>query len=101
MRLVYLMVMAGLALEIVPLKNAVAQSEPSFSGFLKNIDLPGRDYRNIPLQGAGECRITCQAENQCWAWTYVLATGRCWLKDAVPKRVYNTCCISGLREGAL
>src|SRR3954464_11018733 len=98
MGLIHMIVIAGLAAGAVPLNNAVAQS--SASGFERNIDLPGRDYRNVPLQGAGDCSSTCQAENQCRAWTYVLSTGRCWLKDAAPKRVYNTCCISGNREGA-
>jgi hypothetical protein len=98
MRLIYLIVIAGLAVGAVPLNNAVAQS--SFFGFERNIDLPGGDYRNAPSQGAADCSSTCQAENRCRAWTYVLLTGRCWLKDATPKRVYNTCCISGIKEGA-
>ena len=92
------MVIARLAVGAVILNNAVAQS--SFFGFERNIDLLGRDYRNAPSQGAADCSSICQAEDQCRAWTYVLSTGRCWLKDATPKRVYNTCCISGIKKGA-
>src|SRR4051812_5390955 len=94
MRIIYLMVMAGLTVGAVPLNSAAAQS------FERSVDLPGRDYRNAPSQGAADCSSTCQAENRCRAWTYDVLTGRCWLKDAAPRRVHNTCCISGIKEGA-
>jgi len=101
MRLVHLMVIAGLALGTVPLKNAVAQSGPNYSGLMQSVDLPGRDYRNLSVGDAAECSSTCEAENQCRAWTYDMLTHRCWLKDAAPKRVYNFYCISGFKEGGL
>ena len=98
MRAIYLMVIAGLAVGVVPLNNAVAQSSPG--SFERSVDLPGHDYRNAQSQGAGECSSTCEAENRCRAWTYDMFTRSCWLKDAAPKRVYNTCCISGIKNGA-
>jgi hypothetical protein len=96
MRLIYSMVMTGLAIGAVALNNGVALSD--YFALEQNVNLPGRDYRNVPSQGAADCSSICEAENRCLAWTYVPATGRCWLKDAIPKRVYNTCCISGSRE---
>ena len=98
MRAIYLMVIAGLAVGAVPLNNAVAQS--SSGSFEQSVDFPGHNYRNTPSQEADECRSTCEAENRCRAWTYDMFTRSCWLKDAASKRVHNTCCISGIKNGA-
>ncbi len=68
-------------------------------------DRPGFDYRNfdLPAPNANLCRSQCEAEAPCLSWTYV-APGvqgphpRCWLKKAVPQRVDNRCCISGIKH---
>jgi PAN domain len=98
MRLIYLIMMAVLAFGTAPLNNAAAQSS-SFS-FERSVIIPGHSYRNAPSQGAAECGYICQAENQCRAWTYDMLTSHCWLKDAAPKRMSNTCCISGVKNSA-
>jgi hypothetical protein len=83
--------------------HAVAQSK--FFTFEQNTDRPGRDYSNAPSEGASDCSFACQLENRCRAWTYVRPgvqgpSGRCWLKNAVPQALRNTCCTSGVRKGA-
>ncbi len=103
MRPIYLLALFGLFIGFAVPDHAVAQS--SFFTFERNIDRPGRDYRNSPSRGASDCSFACQFENQCRAWTYVRPgiqgrSGRCWLKNAVPGAVRNNCCISGVRKGA-
>lgn len=79
-----------------------ANAQSRFFTFERNIDRPGLDYRNISSPGAARCSFSCQAENQCRAWTYVRPgvqgpSGRCWLKTAVPRATRNSCCTSGVR----
>ena len=70
----------------------------------QNVDRPGQDYGYFPLQQANpdQCRIACQNDGRCSAYTYVhpgvqAQTAMCWLKASVPNPVQNACCISGKR----
>ena len=71
------------------------------------INRPGSDYRNFNANNSQTCENACIHDNysryQCKAWTYVRAgvqgpTGRCWLKDAMPRKVLDRNCVSGTRE---
>ena len=98
----YPLVLFGLVVVTAIPNDAAAQSR--FFTFDQNIDRPGLDYRNAPSRGASDCSFVCQVENQCRAWVYVKPgiqgpSGRCWLKNAVPGAVRNSCCISGVRKG--
>lgn len=70
-----------------------------------NTNRPGSDYTNVTLPGGsapGACQSLCDADNQCAAWTFVkpgvqATNPRCWLKDAVPPKVPDNCCASGVK----
>src|SRR4051812_29786529 len=67
-----------------------------------NVDRPGSDYRSfdLPAPNPEMCQLTCMNEPQCAAFTYMNPgvqgpNARCWLKNAVPQPVPQTCCVSG------
>jgi len=67
-----------------------------------NTNRPGNDLRGLDARNSDACRDACIAERRCLAWTYVnpgiqAQSGRCWLKDQVPKRVADRCCTSGTK----
>lgn len=100
MRLIFFMATLILGIDLSFTFGASAQSR--FFTFERGVDRPGRDYKNIASPGAAQCSFSCQAENQCRAWTYVRPgiqgpSGRCWLKTAVPQATRNGCCTSGKR----
>jgi len=69
-----------------------------------SIDRTGGDYRDleVPPNPTGDtCKVACEAETQCRAWTYVRpgylgAEARCYLKDHVMPPRHKPCCISGV-----
>ena len=83
-----LMVIAGLA-------NAQSAGD--------NHDLPGNNYKSFYMDKDDwpGCKHVCENDPKCKAWTYVKPgyqgpKGRCYLKNAFPKPVYNSkCCVSG------
>ena len=100
MRLIFFMATLILGIDLSFTFGASAQSR--FFTFERGVDRPGRDYKNIASPGAAQCSFSCQAENQCRAWTYVRPgiqgpSGRCWLKTTVPQANRNGCCTSGKR----
>ena len=47
------------------------------------------------------CRILCQANERCVAWTYVRPgiqadDAMCWLKNQLPPPTKNSCCVSAI-----
>ncbi len=67
-------------------------------------DLPGQDYRTLPLDypAPSLCRDECEGDPKCRAWTFMKpgvqgSTARCWLKHSVPSQVPNSCCVSGVK----
>lgn len=69
-------------------KERIEQTIRDIAGLEHGIDRPGGDYRMEQLARGGEvealrCRDICAADEQCRAFTYSDATGRCWLKEAV------------------
>lgn len=71
------------------------------------INLPGRDYRNFALAKAEpiRCASACAEDSRCVAYTYVKPglqgdRARCWLKDSVPNRVNDDCCVSGVKQAS-
>lgn len=70
---------------------------------VEGTNLPGRDYANFPAPSAFVCRTSCGGEAQCKAYTWVKpgiqgASGQCWLKDALPAIVKDSCCDSAPRS---
>ena len=70
-----------------------------------NLNLPGRDYSNfdLPKPEPALCASACAKDPQCEAYTYVRPgyqgqQARCWLKDSVPNRRSDNCCVSGVKQ---
>ncbi len=69
-----------------------------------NFDRPGGDYMSAPIESGdpADCALLCERDRRCRAWSFnyptVLASGAvCWLKNSVPPRVPDNCCVSGVR----
>jgi hypothetical protein len=74
------------------------------TGLEENIDRPGLDYKRIvlPQARADLCREACRTEGGCVAFTYVKPgvqepSSVCYLKDGVPERKKDECCVSGVK----
>lgn len=67
------------------------------------VDRPGNDIMpGFPSSHWSTCSTSCATNDQCRAYTYVNPTslggqGTCWLKDKVPAKKTNGCCVSGVR----
>lgn len=67
-------------------------------------DRPGGDYFNTPVASGDpeDCALLCERDRKCRAWSFSypdVEGGKavCWLKNTVPPRVPESCCISGVR----
>jgi PAN domain len=69
-----------------------------------NFDRPGGDYTSVPISSAdpADCALLCEHDRHCRAWSFNYPTvldseAVCWLKNTVPPRVQDNCCVSGVR----
>src|SRR6202161_4911409 len=81
---------------------AVTASRPAQAQ--ANFDRPGGDYQSSPVPSGdpADCALLCERDRRCRAWSfnYPNETARgalCWLKNSVPARIADDCCISGVR----
>jgi PAN domain len=90
---------------ILALLSAVWVVALPATGFAQaNFDRPGGDYTHVEISSGdpAECALACERDRRCRAWSFSYPTvsresAICWLKGSVPKRVENTCCVSGVR----
>ena len=95
MRLI-LVVMGLLTLAMAGLSaSALAQS-----GF----DRRGGDYASFQIRNGDPsvCAARCERDARCRAWSFsyprtAAASATCWLKNQVPARLEDKCCVSGVR----
>jgi hypothetical protein len=70
-------------------------------------DRPGGDYRHFTLRSGDPavCAARCDRDQRCRAWSFSYPSGGtraiCWLKNTVPPRTEDTCCVSGVRGGGV
>ena len=69
-----------------------------------NFDRPGGDYLSLPVASGdpAECALVCERDRRCRAWSFnypneTSHAAVCWLKNSVPARVADDCCVSGVR----
>ncbi len=69
-----------------------------------NFDRPGGDYQSAPVPSGdpADCALVCERDRRCRAWSFnypndISHPAVCWLKNSVPARVADDCCISGVR----
>jgi 1-phosphatidylinositol phosphodiesterase len=70
-----------------------------------NVNRPGADYNSfeLPAPSPDHCQSSCLNDPACVAFTYVNPgvqgpNAHCWLKNAVPAPVPETCCVSGTKH---
>lgn len=51
----------------------------------------GGDLYNVYQPSAEDCRIECEGNNACKAWTWVKDTGDCWIKGAAVTASWDSC----------
>ena len=84
---------------VVAASTCVGQAQAQ-SGF----DRRGGDYQNFQIRSGDPaiCAARCERDARCQAWTFsyprtASAAATCWLKNQVPPRVEDKCCVSGVR----
>ncbi len=67
-------------------------------------DRRGSDYTSFPIRTGDPafCAARCERDGRCRAWSFSYprtenALAVCWLKNRVPPRVEDKCCVSGVR----
>jgi hypothetical protein len=79
---------------------SVARAQTAF-------DRPGGDYQHFNLRSGDPavCAARCDRDGRCRAWSFAYPThgerSVCWLKNSVPPRAENACCVSGVRGGGV
>jgi Caspase domain/PAN domain len=96
---------ATLAKAHIELLNSRVVAPSDVGTPLSEVDLRGQDYSNFGLTTTQpiQCQKACRADTRCLAWTYVKPglqgkAARCWLKDGVPAKISDSCCISGVER---
>jgi hypothetical protein len=89
---------------VVALAFSVAAGASRPAHAQANFDRPGADYQSTTLASGdpAECALVCERDRRCRAWSFNyptdIASGAvCWLKNSVPARVRDDCCVSGVR----
>ncbi|HWX05515.1 MAG TPA: PAN domain-containing protein [Bradyrhizobium sp.] len=87
---------------LVFLAAAAATTRPAQAQ--TNFDRPGGDYLSSPVPSGdpADCALVCERDRRCRAWSFNYPTDTavgavCWLKNSVPARVQDNCCVSGVR----
>lgn len=88
---------AFLAALAVVLVGSAAQAQTGF-------DRRGGDYLKFEINSGDPqvCAARCERDARCRAWSFSYprtadAMATCWLKNKVPPRNADTCCVSGVR----
>jgi hypothetical protein len=81
---------------------AVGSAQPAVAQ--GNFDRPGGDYTSAPISSGdpADCALLCEHDRRCRAWSFnyptvIESSAVCWLKNSVPARVSDNCCVSGVR----
>lgn len=86
-----------LALVCLWLGAGVAQAQTGYDRF-------GGDYTRFEVRNGDPavCAARCERDARCRAWSFsyprtAAGAATCWLKNVVPPRIENKCCVSGVR----
>jgi hypothetical protein len=92
----------------VLLSAAVAAAGAAPAAAQSGFDRPGGDYASAPVVSGDPavCAARCEHDKSCrsWSFSYPSASGEpamCWLKREVVPRAQASCCVSGVRGGAV
>jgi hypothetical protein len=91
-------------LAVVTLAAVAAVATVSDARAQANFDRPGSDYLSAPVPSGDpeDCALVCERDRRCRAWSFnypndAAGGALCWLKNSVPLRVQNDCCVTGVR----
>ena len=56
----------------------------------------------MPSGDPADCALVCERDRRCRAWSFnyptdIAGSAVCWLKNSVPARIADNCCVSGVR----
>ncbi len=98
----FLALKRGVLLLVAACFSAIAGSAGALAQ--TNFDRPGGDYMSAPVESGdpADCALMCERDRRCRAWSFNYPTysdtgAVCWLKNTVPARVPDNCCVSGVR----
>src|ERR1700726_5349202 len=81
---------------------AVTAARPALAQ--ANFDRPGSDYMSSPVPSGdpADCALVCERDRRCRAWRFNYPSDATsgsvgWLKNNVPARTQDNCCVSGVR----
>jgi hypothetical protein len=87
--------------------TAVAMAALAFAGQAhaqSGFDRRGGDYLRFEIRSGDPavCAARCERDGRCHAWSFSYprtdnAISVCWLKNRVPSRTEDNCCVSGVR----
>lgn len=84
--------------------NGPPASAKSDAALEPNVNRPGGDFKDFDLDkdDPAACQRACADAPECKAFTYVKPgvqgeKARCWLKDSVPEKSAEDCCVSGVK----
>jgi hypothetical protein len=67
-------------------------------------DRPGGDYAHTSVltRDPSDCAMLCERDKRCRAWSFnfprdAQSSATCWLKNTLPPRANDKCCVSGVR----
>jgi hypothetical protein len=87
--------LTGVLLLVLSVAPATAQS---------GYDRRGGDYTSFQIRSGDPavCAARCERDGRCRAWSFsypatARAAATCWLKNSVPPRNEDKCCVSGVR----
>ncbi len=69
-------------------------------------NLFGMDYRHFTTEKWNVCNDACNKDNKCSSWTWVKPgikgpEGFCFLKNGIPDKSLNDCCVSGIKHQSI
>ncbi len=72
-------------------------SQPPKMKIMRQVNLPGRDYRQLTVNKAERCSNQCLKDTHCKAFTYNRKTLICWLKSGKPAEKHQQHYVSGIK----
>jgi hypothetical protein len=62
-------------------------------------DRRGDDYTRFRARTLGACKAACRRDSRCRAFSYIVSSADCYLKNRINSREYNPDAVTGYKEG--
>lgn len=98
----------ALAVGMLAVLAAITLDLPGPAQAQTGFDRRGGDYLKFEIRTGDPavCAARCERDTRCRAWSFSFprtesALATCWLKNQVPPRVEDKCCVSGVRGAGI